>query len=56
MERVAYRAITFLILAVCCLSIPALAGDELGNKVTAYISPGATKHDAIIELWMEKPL
>ena len=53
MARVPYRVFTLLILAVCCLAIPAAAENELGNTVTAYVSPGATKHDVVIELWME---
>ena len=53
MERIPYRVFTFLILTACCLFSSVRAEDELGNKVTAYLSPGATKHDAVIELWME---
>jgi len=53
MARVLYRVFTFLILAVCCCALPALAESEWHNTVTAYVSPGTTKHDAVIELWME---
>lgn len=53
MKRVPRRAFPLLILAVCCAIGPARAEGELGNRVTAYVSPGATKHDAVIELWME---
>ena len=53
MARVLCRVSTLLILAICCLAIPAAAKNEPGNTVTAYVSPGATKHDAVIELWME---
>lgn len=53
MARVSYKACALLILAVCCLSVPVAAENELDNTITAYVSPGATKHDAVIELWME---
>lgn len=53
MGRISYRVFTFLVVAVCCLSLPAQAEGELNNKITAYVTPGATKHDAVIELWME---
>ncbi len=53
MGRVPYKVLTFLVLAVCSLSLTARAEGELSNRVTAYVTPGATKHDAVIELWME---
>jgi len=53
MKRVLRKVFPLLILTVCSAAGSAHAEGELGNKVTAYLSPGATKHDAVIELWME---
>ena len=53
MKRVLGKMIPLLTVALCCTLGSARAETELGNKVTAYITPGATKHDAVVELWME---
>ncbi len=47
-----------LVILYACLSIPGTARSAdkdkqaLGNKMTAFVTPGATEHEAVVTLWM----